>query len=111
MSGLGAEDSYLAHSAAPPVAQVEEAQVRRYIVTRGVSLHVNGVTIRCDAGQIVDSPAMIQRLLEMRAPITPIRNEDDIGTCPHCGKSFSLAAQRGARELLARARSLIPGYR
>ena len=90
---------------------VEETKARRYIVNRNSSISVNGATVPFAQGTVLDSEPMIKRLLDAGADISPIVDEEDLGTCPHCGKSFSLASQRGARSLLERARQLMPGFR
>lgn len=93
----------------PPV-QKERTGPLRYIINKTSSLSINGATVPFPAGTLVSDESMIVRLLEARANMSPIHDEDDLGTCPHCQKSFSLVAQRGARALLARARQLMPGY-
>lgn len=93
-------------------AEQVELDIRpRYIVSRQFRQFVNGVTVTFKTGQIIEREDQIRQLLDERAPIDPIRDESDIGTCPHCGLSFSLENQRGARELLRRAQQLIPGVR
>ncbi len=91
------------------MSESEEAP-RRYITTRKFTQNVNGSTILFEAGAIVEREDTIRTLLAMGAPIAKIEDEDDIGTCPHCGKSFSMQAQRGARELLAKANKIM-GYK
>lgn len=90
---------------------MEAPKPRRFMVNKNFTLRINGVSVPFQAGQIVDNEPVIVRLEESRVDMTLITSEDDIGTCPHCGKSFSMESQRGARSLLARARQLMPGYR
>lgn len=106
---LGVEDSHVSH------VEMSESEAAsgplRYIVNKRTSMSVNGATVPFEAGTVLDSEPMIAKLLGARADISPVKDEEDLGTCPHCGKSFSLAAQGGARKLLARARMLMPGFR
>jgi hypothetical protein len=81
----------------------------RYIVERRAQIVINGVTVAFEPGRIVTDEVMLARLKESNAPIREITDESDIGTCPHCGRSFSVMAQQGAREILARAAKL--GFR
>ncbi len=81
----------------------------KYMVSRNFTQRVNGTTIPYSAGTIIDRPDLIRELIATNSPLVPIEADDDIGTCPHCGKSFSMQAQRGAQELLARARLIMPG--
>lgn len=108
---LGVEDSHVEHAPLPGRAATVPDAPLRYIVNKNCGLSVNGVTVPFKSGTVVDSAPMIARLLESRADISPITDETDLGTCPHCGRSFSLGAQGGARRLLERARQLMPGFR
>lgn len=83
----------------------------RYIVNRDFRAVHNGVTIQYLAGQVIEDQARVEALLAASSPIALIRDDEDLGTCPHCGRSFSLSAQQGARELLRRAQQIMPGHR
>lgn len=82
----------------------------RYIVTRAFSQRVNGTTIPWSVGTVVDREDLIRDLLAANYPIAEVLDETDLFTCPHCGKSSSRTVQQGARELLARAKVLMPGH-
>ena len=105
-SHLGIEDAHIEHV---PLPEAPPPRPKRYIANARCSIQINGVTVPFAAGTVISDESMIVRLLDARANISPIMDEGDLGTCPHCGKSFSLASQRGASDLLARARQLMPG--
>jgi hypothetical protein len=88
----------------------EREPVRIYIVSRLFTQSVNGVRIEYKKGSIVRDPVQAKTLIDARAPLVEVKDEEDIGVCPHCGLSFSLQAQAGARELTRRARALMPGH-
>lgn len=83
----------------------------RYIAERTFRQMVNGSTVNYEQGTVLDDEIVIATLLAQHAPITEVKDESDLGVCPHCGKSFSIRAQAGARELLGRARQLMAGFR
>ena len=90
--------------------QVELFRPLRYITTKKCVVRHNGVTIQFEAGRVIEDPNIIDLMRLDNSPILPIKDEDDLGTCPHCGRSFSLTAQKGARELLSRAKLVMQGF-
>lgn len=88
----------------------EPVPLETYIVSRDFTHSINGASIPFRKGTIVRREDVIRELLGSSAPIVRVLDEADLGLCPHCGLSFSLSAQGGARELLNRARQLMPGY-
>lgn len=98
----------------PPAVPADHEQISLdtrpwFIAEKDFRQSVNGVTVAYKKGTVFREQQQIDALLEHRAPIFRVPDPNDLVVCPHCQASFSMKVQRGAMELLERAKSLMGG--
>ena len=68
------------------------------------------MTVTFKKGQIIEDSEKLLQMKRENAPIDPVMDEQDLLICPHCGMASSRGSQESARQLLSRAKQLMPGH-
>ncbi len=62
------------------------------VVQRTFTEQIGSVLMTFEAGRVIDDPVLGKMLLEGGGPVLEVAGREDLVTCPHCRRAFTVQA-------------------